>query len=372
MIHKISIKFPEEFTITSVTTNKSDLNVTLKKNYVPKDGDIIFSNCKVNLTGYVSIFKETKDNQLITYCDFALRFKTFSVPMLNSFLRNFSDTIELRLATKQEKAILFDNIKKEGLNWNPETKTLEEIYVPKDGDIVYTKGNRMQFKTKVFSSIGIFKEIKDNMIYCHCEFFLENHFIIKNPYPLSLIHNQIIRPATDYEMKILSEHMTDSNLSFDYENKKLIKTYQPKDGDFVFNQAGSDSIIIFKKIIENKVSAYCSLFNKSNNLFITRNDYFTDISNFKPRLATEEEKETLVNKLKEIGLEWNAETKTLEEIYLPKVGDICIAWSYKSHAIIGKVIYIDNHVYSVGGEKYENCIKYESMEQYQEILNDKK
>lgn len=277
MIQKINIKFPEEFTITSVTTNKSDLSVTLKNNYVPKDGDI-----------------------------------------------------------------------------------------------VYTKGNRIQYGNKLLSSIGIFKEIKDDKIYCHCELFLENHRLVRYPYPQDLEYNQIIRSATKNQITLLFENMEDSKLTFDNINKTLIKTYEPKDGDFVFNQTGSDSIVIFKKIIENKVSTYCSLFNKSNNLFITRNDYFTDISNFKPRLATEEEKETLVNKLKEGGLKWNAETKTLEKSYLPKVNDICIVWSYKSHAIIGKVIDICNNVYIVGDEKYENCIKFESMEQYYGILNSQK
>lgn len=351
--------------------------------------------------------------------------------------------------------------------------TLNKKYNPKDGDIVYTKGNRMQFNNKILSSIGIFKEIKNNMIYCHCELFLENHFLIKNPYPVSLNYNQIIRPATDSEIKILTEDMADSEIFFDYENKKLITIYQPKDGDIIYsnsmyNNIGyisifkkfdfendklftyldyycKDESIIFatkqsflrnisstielrkateeeKKKLFNSIKAYGSKWNPDTksieDIYIPKHGDFVQIgknftndvdylaifdkiefdesinkesyrsivdidskleANFdvilpsdKPiKLATEEQRKTILNVLNGKGYKWNNQTKSIEKINIPKVGDICIGWSYKTHAIIGKLIYVNNHLYSIGGEKYENCIKFESMEQYQEIINDK-
>jgi len=58
----------------------------------------------------------------------------------------------------------------------------------------------------------------------------------------------------------------------------------------------------------------------------------------------------------------------------PKVGDLCILWdNNKSNAIIGKLTSIDKSAFPYGVAfilDYKNCIKFESMEQYNEFIKE--
>lgn len=93
-----------------------------------------------------------------------------------------------------------------------------------------------------------------------------------------------------------------------------------KDGDIVTSILGD--IFIYKKIT---TYGYCSSFVSldHHNEFIPHYEsYLTDTI----RLATEEEKQKLFKAIKDKGYEWNAETKTLEEITAEfKDGDVVVA-----------------------------------------------
>lgn len=100
-----------------------------------KDGDVVFYN------DTIAIFKEWGDETLFrTYvakylcCDSLI---DTNVPLFGVRVRK-----EIRFATEEEKAKLFDAIKSHGYKWNTETKTLDKLIKPK-----FKVGDRVRHKT---------------------------------------------------------------------------------------------------------------------------------------------------------------------------------------------------------------------------------
>ena len=103
----------------------------------------------------------------------------------------------------------------------------------------------------------------------------------------------------------------------------------PKDGDVVFS--GTSLISIFKEMSSGtSLASYASL---SDGKFEKEFDYWS-ASNIRP--ATEEEKKELFDKLKEEGLEWDAEKKKLVKLkWKPKYNEEywCPAWMYSDSVV---------------------------------------
>ena len=98
------------------------------------EGDVVSTESGM----YIGIVKSTKDNyECCTFCsvhgkqDFHVGRKLF-----------FS-----RLATKEEKQIMFNLIKANGYHWNSETKTLEKLINP-----IFKKGDKVRVKKGVSES----------------------------------------------------------------------------------------------------------------------------------------------------------------------------------------------------------------------------
>ena len=112
-----------------------------------------------------------------------------------------------------------------------------------------------------------------------------------------------------------------------------------KDGDIIYNRLQKRICIYHQK---NDVSyiGYCR-YNEHHKTFEL---LVADIYIFKRdyRLATEKEKKTLFDAIKEHGYKWNTETKTLEKLIVPKfkIGDIIT--NGKTFIAIG---YIDDEYY---------------------------
>lgn len=112
-----------------------------------KDGDIVFYN------DTIAIFKEWGDETLFrTYvtkylcCDSLI---DTNVPLFGARVRK-----EIRLATEEEKAKLFDAIKSHGYKWNPETKTLEKLIEPK-----FKVGDKIKHKDSgIYCTLGEYSE----------------------------------------------------------------------------------------------------------------------------------------------------------------------------------------------------------------------
>lgn len=98
----------------------------MKQEFKPKDGDICYSNN--GCVEIIFIYKKVLEGNKIYYYS-----------SINS--RNYLDigidwmdsNGNLRLATKEEKRKLFDELEKQSKRWNPETKQIEDIL--KVGDI---------------------------------------------------------------------------------------------------------------------------------------------------------------------------------------------------------------------------------------------
>ena len=142
-----------------------------------------------------------------------------------------------------------------------------------------------------------------------------------------------------------------------------------EDGDILHSDWRNESInIIFKKSVDDRIYYYAS---KSKTLGL-RFDESNWIESSIFRLATEQEKQTLFNSLRNNGKRWNPETKQIEDIL--KVGDICIFWDDgKCKANINTLTHIDESDFpyrSNDGYWYENAIKCTSLEQYRNFISE--
>lgn len=121
-----------------------------------------------------------------------------------------------------------------------------------------------------------------------------------------------LRFATEEEKQKLFDVLKKEGYEWDAEKKELKTLQLFKDGDIVATNDGK-----YIAIIENNGGKYYVCCHPNVNYFhIDRSGWFD-------RLATEEEKATLFQAIKDNGYKWNAETKTLEKLILPKfkVGD---------------------------------------------------
>ena len=101
-----------------------------------KDGDVLVHT--QNGRFIMSIYKSNENEKLInTHVIFWDREEGLSVGMQ---ICCYTDNV--RFATKEEKAKLYQAIKDNGYKWNPETKTLEKLIAPKFkvGDKIKLKG----------------------------------------------------------------------------------------------------------------------------------------------------------------------------------------------------------------------------------------
>lgn len=116
--------------------------------------------------------------------------------------------------------------------------------------------------------------------------------------------------------------------------KTLEKLIDPKfkDGDILTNKFGKPFILkAYLPEIDN-VWSYCGIdcankFNKSSNNWTFAKSV---------RFATEEEKEILLQAIKDNGYKWNAETKTLEKLKKEKF-DISTLKPFKSRVLVRNV-----------------------------------
>ena len=108
------------------------LSIKLDEELFPKNGDILFIKEKYYNGPLISIFNKIENKSVYTHIDF--NFKTgsfYDLDLSECYLCYVNEIDELRLATKEEKEILFSALKEKGLVWNEETKKVETIEQPK-------------------------------------------------------------------------------------------------------------------------------------------------------------------------------------------------------------------------------------------------
>jgi hypothetical protein len=131
--HKTSLTFNQYGTPNSVIKSKCVIfpkgKTTWEGFHRPfKDGDIIhvFDEYSDETFTYLAILKQIeKGGKINSHCFYNYEDDEFST---HDFLY---DGYNIRLATEEEKQKLFKVIKDNGYEWDPETKTLEKLVVPK-------------------------------------------------------------------------------------------------------------------------------------------------------------------------------------------------------------------------------------------------
>lgn len=147
------------------------------------------------------------------------------------------------------------------------------------------------------------------------------------------------------------------------------KEFGFKDGDFIVSGwedkvSECEWICILKGYFSKEYyNKYAGLILSGNNRGKLEYIGYCDAQEY-TRLATDSEKQLFIEKLKERGKRWNAETKQIEDIL--KVGDLAIFWDNdKSSAIISEFAGIDREAFVCKDYKwFNNAIKCISLEQY--------
>jgi hypothetical protein len=104
------------------------LNIKLDEELFPKNGDILFIKEEYSNEPWISIFKKLEDKSIYTYIDLDIKTGFLNdLDFSENYLCYVNDIDVLRLATKEEKEILFSALKEKGLVWNEETKGVETI-----------------------------------------------------------------------------------------------------------------------------------------------------------------------------------------------------------------------------------------------------
>lgn len=167
-----------------------------------------------------------------------------------------------------------------------------------DGDVVFSVRNLISiYKKRIGNSLCSYASLNNDTSL----FINGNMWTLKN-----------IRFATEEEKQKLFDVLKKEGYEWDAEKKELKTLQLFKDGDIVANNDGK-----YIAIIENNGGKYYVCCHPNVNYFNI------DGSGWFDRLATEEEKATLFQAIKDKGYKWNAETKTLEKLIIPKfkIGD---------------------------------------------------
>ena len=136
---EVKIKTNNEMIDATIEMVDGVMVVSPIEQFVPKDGDVI---CVRACYNHITIFKDVANGCIISYADYnislnCLTNKTFVVC-------STKDILSVRLATEEEKKLLFDKIGKEGFTWDAEKKELvKKKWMPKQNEwywspIVYT------------------------------------------------------------------------------------------------------------------------------------------------------------------------------------------------------------------------------------------
>jgi hypothetical protein len=339
-----------------------------------KDGDIVFYN------DTIAIFKEWGDETLFrTYvtrylcCDSLI---DMNVPLFGKSVRK-----EIRFATEEEKAKLFQAIKEKGYYWNPETKTLEKLVesIEDTNDKVVMSGiyfdreyyadevelhlNNYEIEIRDGKTYAIFKtetlkpEFKDGDVIVASNaivLFKQVHSLYEEPHVdfycgVTSKHRSFIiktgkgqhggkisssRYATEEEKAVLLRAIKEKGYKWNPETKTLEKLPKFKDGDILTTDLGN--IFILKEPNEDNVyySCYIALIELESRIVQNRISFCVKTA---CRLATNDEKVKLFMAIKDNGYNWNSETKTLEKLPKFKVGDKIKDTRNNSEGIILKV-----------------------------------
>lgn len=154
--YKFNLPQSKEVEKTNIRVENGQIlvDVELKDKFEPKDGDFCISE-----TGLIFIYKKSCYESAQSY----IGIDSYRQISLVSCYYNIKKNS--RYATEAEKSAFLERLEKEyQKKWNAETKELEDIYIPKFGDIVRIGTPNKVFKRDYIISIFPNKDIPKNSV----------------------------------------------------------------------------------------------------------------------------------------------------------------------------------------------------------------
>lgn len=213
-------------TEVSVEDGKLVVEIEFKEEFKPKDGDFLVSrNCKVFIFNGRNL-----GNTYGAYCGV----NSFD-EIVKDIHTNFWTYKEgCRFATPEEKSAFLERLEKEcHKTWNAEKKCLEDVYVPKFGDIV-----RVDLRDNDSSDgeymICVYPNA-NNFFECNEFFNIVNLSADKRIIYFAGSHVKSIKEASESEKKELFDKLAEVGKKWNPETKKLEDIrWTPKKGDKYF------------------------------------------------------------------------------------------------------------------------------------------
>lgn len=187
------------------------------------DGDIIY--VRTSMFKWLSIFKNSTENGIVTYADYCLSNRSFyGINDDHRILCQNNRILENRLATEEEKREFFNELAVNGYVWDAESKTLthyESVNLENfnDGDLLYVKTNKgFEFVLAYRKTYG------KKYLYKYVSIVKQTNKLLVNLEAVCEInHIENIRFATDTEKEEFFSVCDKNGYKWDCENKKLEK-----------------------------------------------------------------------------------------------------------------------------------------------------
>lgn len=207
------------------------VDVELKERFEPKDGDFLMGE----LTEAVIIYKSTNiDGGVVSYTGGTL-VKNTHISLRTDCGWGYTESY--RYATEEEKSAFLERLEKElHKRWNKDKKCLEDIYVPKFGDIVrIDHPDTYEYKRQYVISIFPNKEVPNNYIN---DFF--DICSVNMDGGLSLISHSsynygFVSPASEQEKQELFDKLAEVGKRWNPDTKQLEDIlWKPKENEYYF------------------------------------------------------------------------------------------------------------------------------------------
>ena len=218
MIKKYNIRIPKGKEVKNVKTDivNGNINVSfdIEDIFEPKDGDFLHDEYR----DVTVIYKESNESGgIITYAGIGKCLITTYID------RGWGEMKSFRYATEKEKQSFLKRLENEcGKTWNADKKCLEDIYVPKFGDIVCIEHPDIEgFSRKYVISIFPNKEIPNENRNCFFDIACVNMDGKLKINSEAYYNHGHIRKASESEKQELFEKLKEAGKRWNEETKKL-------------------------------------------------------------------------------------------------------------------------------------------------------
>lgn len=253
------IELPKNIKVSNIHTSIKNFNsllvtVEYEEKIQPKDGDFVVLGYK-NEWGscyWISIIKNFKvnNNYIVTedYVNYVIKATGEQEKYLHSFKfdRQTDSAEEVRFATEKEKYEFLKELRKNyNKEWNSEKKCLEDIYIPKFGDVVKVmcqKYDQYNFLRDYMICIMPDKPLPEIDNYFFDIANLNRAGILSDSCAYQAKYHKIV-PASLEEKQELFDKLKTANKYWNPEKLKVEEIkWKPKEGDN-FYYVGSDGNI---------------------------------------------------------------------------------------------------------------------------------